>query len=328
MFGLLGPNGAGKSTLMRILATLQEADSGTATLGRASTCSATRTPLRRVLGYLPQEFGLYPKVTAARLLDHFAQLKGIADGARRARSGRRRCCARPTCGTRASSALGAFSGGMKQRFGIAQALLGDPKLIIVDEPTAGLDPEERVRFHNLLAEIGENVIVILSTHIVADVADLCRNMAIIHQGQVLACRATRLELSRGLRGRIWQTEAARDSVGGYRERLAVISERLRRAPLDPGLRGGAAARPNSRRWNRSWRTSTSQRCGGRRDPRRRCVRAGAAGSGRSRPGCTSCCSARLAGLMMVAGAGGIADASLNFGGGGKVLVNSPYAIAK
>src|SRR5437588_6140274 len=181
IFGLLGPNGAGKSTLMRILATLQEADSGTAMLDDLDLLR-DKPATRRVLGYLPQEFGLYPKVTAARLLDHFAQLKGIADG-----SARRDVVAGLLRQTNLWDArnqrLGAFSGGMKQRFGIAQALLGDPKLIIVDEPTAGPDPEERVRFHNLLAEIGENVIVILSTHIVADVADLCRNMAIIHQCQ-------------------------------------------------------------------------------------------------------------------------------------------------
>jgi ABC-2 type transport system ATP-binding protein len=223
IFGLLGPNGAGKSTLMRILATLQEADSGTATLDDLDLLH-DKPAARRVLGYLPQEFGLYPKVTAARLLDHFAQLKGLSDGTQR-RDVVDALLRQTNLWDARNQRLGAFSGGMKQRFGIAQALLGAPKLIIVDEPTAGLDPEERVRFHNLLAEIGENVIVILSTHIVADVADLCRNMAIIHLGQVLAT-GDPIELSRDLRGRIWQTEAARDAVNGYRERLPVISARL------------------------------------------------------------------------------------------------------
>jgi len=224
IFGLLGPNGAGKSTLMRILATLQEADEGTATLDGLDVLR-DKESVRRVLGYLPQEFGLYPKVTAAALLDHFARLKGLEGGAVR---GKRveELLRQTNLWDARNQRLGAFSGGMKQRFGIAQALLGDPKLIIVDEPTAGLDPEERVRFHNLLGEIGEHVIVILSTHIVGDVSDLCRNMAIIHLGQVLAC-GDPLELAAALRGRIWQTAAeSRAEVDDYRTRLPVISARM------------------------------------------------------------------------------------------------------
>src|SRR5262252_4345208 len=183
MFGLLGPNGAGKSTLMRTLATLQEADSGTATLGDIDVLKH-KDRLRQILGYLPQEFGLYPKVSAEDMLNHLAALKGIASAAQRKalvadllrQTNLYQFRAKP---------LGTFSGGMKQRFGIAQALIGNPKLIIVDEPTAGLDPEERVRFHNLLSQIGENIVVILSTHIVEDVSDLCRSMAILHRGRVV-----------------------------------------------------------------------------------------------------------------------------------------------
>ncbi|HVY45999.1 MAG TPA: ABC transporter ATP-binding protein [Minicystis sp.] len=182
MFGLLGPNGAGKSTLMRTLATLQEADRGEVKLGDVDVLR-DKDAVRRVLGYLPQEFGLYPKVTAEQMLDHFARLKGVVD-ARRRRETVHALLRQTNLFDVRGKALGGFSGGMKQRFGIAQALLGDPKLVIVDEPTAGLDPEERVRFHNLLADIGEQVIVILSTHIVSDVSDLCQSMAILHEGEV------------------------------------------------------------------------------------------------------------------------------------------------
>src|SRR5215831_19001198 len=179
MFGLLGPNGAGKSTLMRTLATLQEADTGTAFLGDLDVLK-DKESVRKILGYLPQEFGVYPKVTAQEMLDHLALLKGI-----RGRGSRKELVTALLKKTNLydvrNRRLGTFSGGMKQRFGIAQALIGEPKLIIVDEPTAGLDPEERNRFLNLLAEIGENVVVILSTHIVEDVTDLCPRMAIISQ---------------------------------------------------------------------------------------------------------------------------------------------------
>ncbi|SPF54579.1 conserved hypothetical protein [Candidatus Sulfopaludibacter sp. SbA4] len=223
IFGLLGPNGAGKSTLMRILATLQEADSGSAFLDGIDVLR-DKDRVRQVLGYLPQEFGLYPKVTAWRLLDHFAHLKGIVNrGERRALV--EALLHQTNLWEARNQRLGTFSGGMKQRFGIAQALIGDPHLVIVDEPTAGLDPEERVRFHNLLSEIGEQVIVILSTHIVADVSDLCRSMAIIHQGKVLAT-GDPLELARALQGRIWQTSVERAAAAAYKERLPVISSRL------------------------------------------------------------------------------------------------------
>jgi ABC-type multidrug transport system ATPase subunit len=200
MFGLLGPNGAGKSTLMRTLATLQDADSGTAMLDGIDVLR-DKPAVRRILGYLPQEFGLYPKATALELLDHFARLKGIAGRQRRVVV--ESLLHRTNLWAARRRQLATYSGGMKQRFGIAQALLGEPRLIIVDEPTAGLDPEERVRFHNLLGEIGESVVVILSTHIVDDVADLCRHMAIIDHGRVVRA-GDPAELVRELRERIWR----------------------------------------------------------------------------------------------------------------------------
>jgi ABC-type multidrug transport system ATPase subunit len=208
---------------MRILATLQEADEGSASLDGLDILR-DKDGVRRLLGYLPQEFGLYPKVTASALLDHFARLKGISGGSER-RKLVEALLRQTNLWDARHQRLGAFSGGMKQRFGIAQALIGNPKLIIVDEPTAGLDPEERVRFHNLLGEIGEHVIVILSTHIVGDVSDLSRQMAIINGGQVLAA-GDPLELARELRGRIRQTIADRDQAAAYRERLPVISARM------------------------------------------------------------------------------------------------------
>jgi ABC-type multidrug transport system ATPase subunit len=223
MFGLLGPNGAGKSTLMRIVATLQEADSGSVDLDGIDVLHE-KDRLRQVLGYLPQEFGLYPKVSAVKLLDHFAELKGIASGKDR-RVLVEALLRQTNLWDARNQRLGTFSGGMKQRFGIAQALIGNPKLIIVDEPTAGLDPEERVRFHNLLSEIGEHVIVILSTHIVDDVSDLCRAMAIINLGRVLV-EGEPQNLAHGLRGRIWQKLVPRAELAGYKERLNVISSRL------------------------------------------------------------------------------------------------------
>jgi ABC-type multidrug transport system ATPase subunit len=223
MFGLLGPNGAGKSTLMRIIATLQEADSGSARLDGIDVLQQ-RDDVRRILGYLPQEFGLYPKVSALNLLDHFAHLKGVTD--RTQRQALVESLLRQTnLWDARQQRLGTFSGGMKQRFGIAQALIGEPKLIIVDEPTAGLDPEERVRFHNLLSEIGEQVIVILSTHIVSDVSDLCHSLAIIHRGKVLVT-GDPSELAASLRGRIWQAAIPRSDLDSCKQRLAVISSRL------------------------------------------------------------------------------------------------------
>ncbi|MGH9496973.1 MAG: ABC transporter ATP-binding protein [Candidatus Sulfotelmatobacter sp.] len=223
MFGLLGPNGAGKSTLMRTLATLQEADSGRVALGDVDVLRQKDT-VRRMLGYLPQEFGLYPKVSAEDLLAHFAVLKGISN-ARERRDSVQALLQQTNLYDHRRKPLGSFSGGMKQRFGIAQALLGNPKLIIVDEPTAGLDPEERVRFHNLLSAIGQNIIVILSTHIVSDVSDLCQAMAIIHEGRVrVAGNPTALVAE--MNGKVWKKSIAHGELASYRERLQLISMRL------------------------------------------------------------------------------------------------------
>jgi ABC-2 type transport system ATP-binding protein len=223
MFGLLGPNGAGKSTLMRTLATLQEADSGRATFGDIDVLRQ-KDDVRRILGYLPQEFGVYPKISAETMLNHFAVLKGIH------KSGERKAVVeallrRTNLYDTRKQNLGTYSGGMRQRFGIAQALLGNPKLIIVDEPTAGLDPGERVRFHNLLAEIGENVGVILSTHIVEDVSDLCSNMAIISGGRVIMSGEP-LTAVRGLEGKIWRRAVPKQELDDYNARFAVISTKL------------------------------------------------------------------------------------------------------
>ena len=223
MFGLLGPNGAGKSTLMRTLATLQEADSGQASLGDIDVLRQ-KDAVRRVLGYLPQEFGLYPKVSAQDLLTHFAVLKGITNAKER-KDVVAALLRQTNLYEHRRKALGGFSGGMKQRFGIAQALLGNPRLIIVDEPTAGLDPEERVRFHNLLSAIGQNIIVILSTHIVSDVSDLCRAMAIIHEGRVRVA-GNPAQLVGKLKGRVWRRFIAHDDLERYRERFQLISMRL------------------------------------------------------------------------------------------------------
>jgi ABC-type multidrug transport system ATPase subunit len=223
MFGLLGPNGAGKSTIMRTLATLQEADSGTARLGDLDILR-DKDGVRRILGYLPQEFGLYPREPAEDLLDHFASLKGITRRDER-RGVVTSLLQQTNLYEHRRKALGTFSGGMKQRFGIAQALLGNPKVIIVDEPTAGLDPEERVRFHNLLAGISENVIVILSTHIVSDVSDLCGSMAIINNGRVLLSGAPSSLLS-VLDGKVWKRVIASAESAAYNERYRVISTRL------------------------------------------------------------------------------------------------------
>jgi len=223
MFGLLGPNGAGKSTLMRTLATLQEADTGTATLDGIDLLRQ-KDQVRRVLGYLPQEFGLYPKVSAENLLTHFAALKGISN-ARERREVVNALLQQTNLWDHRRKSLGSFSGGMKQRFGIAQALLGNPRLIIVDEPTAGLDPEERVRFHNLLSAIGQNIIVILSTHIVSDVSDLCGRMAIIHQGRVLVAGEP-ASLVAGLQGRVWRKAIDASELGEHKQQFQVVLVRL------------------------------------------------------------------------------------------------------
>src|SRR5689334_17895915 len=223
MFGLLGPNGAGKSTLMRTVATLQEPTSGTITFGDIDVLADPQT-LRRTLGYLPQDFGVYPRVSAYAMLDQLALLKGITSGGER-RSVVETLLNQTNLWAVRYTSIAGFSGGMRQRFGIAQALIGSPELIIVDEPTAGLDPEERNRFHNLLAEIGENVIVILSTHIVSDVSDLCARMAIIHRGEVLLT-GDPLQLTRALEGRVWQKAIARTDLDAVKAALPVISTRL------------------------------------------------------------------------------------------------------
>jgi ABC-2 type transport system ATP-binding protein len=223
MFGLLGPNGAGKSTLMRTIATLQDPDTGTIRLGNLDVL-ADKPATRRVLGYLPQEFGVYPKVSAEAMLDHFAVLKGVTRGGER-RDLVAALLKQVNLWEVRKRKLGGFSGGMRQRFGIAQALIGDPKLVIVDEPTAGLDPEERQRFLNLLAEIGERVVVILSTHIVEDVTELCPRMAIIAEGQVRLTGEPH-ESIRSLEGRVWRRAIDKAALPQYRARMAVLSTRL------------------------------------------------------------------------------------------------------
>jgi len=243
MFGLLGPNGAGKSTLMRTIATLQDADEGTITFNGLDVLKH-KDEVRKILGYLPQDFGVYPRVSAEAMLDHFAVLKGLTETRQRREVVDRLLRMTNLYEVRRRN-LGTFSGGMKQRFGIAQALLGDPRLIIVDEPTAGLDPEERNRFLNLLGEIGENVVVILSTHIVADVAELCSRMAIISEGRLLLTGDPRIVMEQ-LRGRIWQKAIDKGELEGYRRDLAVISSRwaagrvvihvLSDTPLDAGFK--------------------------------------------------------------------------------------------
>ncbi|WP_151088340.1 ABC transporter ATP-binding protein [Hymenobacter baengnokdamensis] len=223
MFGLLGPNGAGKSSLMRTIATLQDADTGSIMLDNIDVLR-DKEAVRRVLGYLPQEFGVYPKVSAEELLDHFATLKGIANGRERKEMVAALLHQTNLYDVRKKH-VGGYSGGMKQRFGIAQALLGNPRLIIVDEPTAGLDPAERNRFHNLLSEIGENIIVILSTHIVSDVSDLCRSMAIINKGEVLLTGDPQTVMN-ALHGRIWKKLIEKAELPSLQANQRVISSRL------------------------------------------------------------------------------------------------------
>jgi ABC-type multidrug transport system ATPase subunit len=240
MFGLLGPNGAGKSSLMRTIATLQEADSGSITLGDIDVLR-DKDAVRRVLGYLPQEFGVYPKVSAEHMLDHVARLKGISNGRERKETVAA-LLERVNLYDKRKNKLGTFSGGMKQRFGIAQALLGSPRLIIVDEPTAGLDPTERNRFHNLLSEIGENTIVILSTHIVEDVTNLCSDMAIICLGQVIATGHP-ADLVAEVDGRIWSKSIDKAELPAHTERYNVISTRLKAGRTE--IHVHADARPDA-----------------------------------------------------------------------------------
>lgn len=248
MFGLLGPNGAGKSSLMRTIATLQEADAGSIFLDDLDVLKH-KTEVRQLLGYLPQEFGVYPKISAERMLDHIAQLKGVGNNAER-KELVAALLDNVNLGKDKKKNLGTYSGGMKQRFGIAQALIGNPKLIIVDEPTAGLDPAERNRFYNLLSQLGENTIVILSTHIVEDVSTLCSNFAIICQGEVLYAGQPDTAVSE-MEGRIYSKAIDKTELGFYQDDFSVISTQLKTGKLhirilaetDPG-KGFAPAMPN------------------------------------------------------------------------------------
>jgi len=223
MFGLLGPNGAGKSSLMRTLATLQEADSGSAFLDDIDIFK-NPTELRKVLGYLPQEFGVYPKITAYQLLDHIAVLKGITNSKERNELVNY-LLEKVNLTKEKNKSVKGFSGGMKQRVGIAQALIGNPKLIIVDEPTAGLDPGERNRFHNLLADVAEDVIIILSTHIVDDVTELCSNMAIMNTGKMVY-QGTPQNVISELNGKVWQKIIERNEIKEYQSKYTVISDKM------------------------------------------------------------------------------------------------------
>lgn len=223
MFGLLGPNGAGKSSLMRTISTLQEADEGEIYFGDINVLTE-KDEVRKVLGYLPQEFGVYPKISAEVLLDHLAVLKGVTNNRERKELVKSLLHKTNLYDSRNKN-LGGFSGGMKQRFGIAQALLCNPKLIIVDEPTAGLDPAERNRFHNLLSEIGENTVVILSTHIVEDVKELCTDMAIINKGQVLL-KGNPIDAIKSIDGKIWRKVIEKSELAEYKANHNVVSEKM------------------------------------------------------------------------------------------------------
>jgi len=222
MYGLLGPNGAGKSTLMRSIATLQRIDAGTMKFGEVDIVTEP-DKLREVLGYLPQDFGVYPKVSAIDMLDHLAQLKGLSESGSRTQVVRQ-LLHKVNLWQHRDRRLGGYSGGMKQRFGIAQALLGQPQLIIVDEPTAGLDPAERARFHDLLSEISEDVVVLLSTHIVSDVADLCQNMAILAQGKVVL-HGKPLDVIASLRSRIWKKLVRAEEIPQIAQAFRLIAVR-------------------------------------------------------------------------------------------------------
>ncbi len=223
MFGLLGPNGAGKSTLMKTIATLQEPSEGKIFFNGQNIVDHPEV-IRDKLGYLPQEFGVYPKISAEHLLDHIATLKGVINRVER-KDQIDALLQQTNLYAHRKKSVATFSGGMRQRFGIAQALLGNPQIIIVDEPTAGLDPEERNRFLNLLSEIGENVIVILSTHIVEDIRDLCSNMAILGTGKIIS-QGNPAELTNELEGKIWRKIVPKTSVAAYKNSFQVISSRL------------------------------------------------------------------------------------------------------
>lgn len=238
MFGLLGPNGAGKSTLMRTIATLQQPDSGSIRLGDIDVLTQP-ADVRKILGYLPQEFGLYPNLSAERVLDHFAEMKGVANGGER-RDLVQALLKQTNLWDARKKAVGGFSGGMKQRLGIAIALAGRPRLVIVDEPTAGLDPNERHRFLNLLSEIGDDVIVILSTHIVEDVRELCRRMAIINQGQVVL-QGDPSQVLEEVRGHIWRKRISKSELASLQATMNVISVRL--VAGDPMIHVYSESRP-------------------------------------------------------------------------------------
>lgn len=223
MFGLLGPNGAGKSSLMRTLATLQDADSGSAMLGDIDVLN-DRDSVRKVLGYLPQEFGVYPRTSAVELLDHLALLKGFDSKSDRKQIVEQ-LLVKVNLWDHRKKAVSSYSGGMRQRFGIAQCLIGNPKLVIVDEPTAGLDPGERNRFYNILSEIGENIIVILSTHIVQDVRELCTQMAVMNHGKVLFSGNTDDALLE-IRGKVWEKKVTKAELHDYQQQYKIISNKL------------------------------------------------------------------------------------------------------
>lgn len=223
MFGLLGPNGAGKSSLMRTLATLQEADSGSAFLDEIDILNQPQE-LRKHLGYLPQEFGVYNKITAAQILDHMAVLKGIGNKGER-KDLVAHLLQKVNLYEKRNKSVKGFSGGMKQRVGIAQALIGKPKLIIVDEPTAGLDPGERNRFHNLLADVGQEVIILLSTHIVDDVRELCSNFAVMNLGQIVYHGSPEDAIAE-LNGKVWQKQVSREELDSYQQKYQVISDKM------------------------------------------------------------------------------------------------------
>ena len=223
MFGLLGPNGAGKSTLMRTLATLQDPDAGEIYLGELDVVKQ-KDEVRKVLGYLPQDFGFYPKVSAEEMLGHFAVLKGVSDKKQR-RALVEGLLEQTNLLDSRKRALSDFSGGMRQRFGIAQALIGNPQLIIVDEPTAGLDPIERNRFHNLLSEIGENIIVILSTHIVDDVKELCARMVILDRGKIIL-EGTPADAIKSVKGKIFSNLIEKDQMETFKGKYNIISSKI------------------------------------------------------------------------------------------------------
>jgi len=223
MFGLLGPNGAGKSSLMRTLATLQDADSGSAMLGDIDVLH-NKEGVRSVLGYLPQEFGVYPRTSAVDLLDHLALLKGFSNGSER-KEMVAQLLNKVNLYEHRKKAVSSYSGGMRQRFGIAQCLIGNPKLVIVDEPTAGLDPGERNRFYNILSEIGENIIVILSTHIVQDVRELCTQMAIMDKGKVLFSGDTDDALLQ-IKGKVWERKVDKADLAQFQNEYKIISSKL------------------------------------------------------------------------------------------------------